>query len=86
MQRIAPILILLILLAAPAHAASLWSQSGGFLLPCRQGFTNAGQQWPRWDRAVKPAYRKVGHGGPVWLRSSRRMPRSSIELRFSTSS
>ena len=31
MQRIAPILILLILLAAPAHAASLWSQSGGFL-------------------------------------------------------
>jgi flagellar L-ring protein FlgH len=31
MARIAPILILPILLAAPAHAASLWSQGGGFL-------------------------------------------------------
>jgi flagellar L-ring protein precursor FlgH len=31
MQRIAPILIFLCLLAAPAHAASLWSQSGGSL-------------------------------------------------------
>jgi len=31
MQRTAPFLILLIFLAAPAHAASLWSQSGGFL-------------------------------------------------------
>ena len=31
MQRIAPILILLVLIAAPGHAASLWSQGGGSL-------------------------------------------------------